>query len=322
MDIFENQSTFLIILVGILISLLILGFISAYFFRFRKRETQISNRLENLTSFQIKTSDVRETSNIVSHELSGSLFSRTVIIWFRQLLAFLGRFTPANRLIELEQKLTIAGDPGGLHAREFFALRLLSMLIGIFLAYLLNRDLGQISLTSLLYGFLILYTFFSFPEVWLRGKIRSRQAEISRGLPDILDMLSVCASAGLGFDQSLQKICEYWDTELGRELRRVISEMEVGTSRSEALKNMSKRLDVDELTQFVAIITQAEKIGMSYAEVLQSQAIQLRILRQYRAREIANRLPGKMIFPLAITIFPAIIIVILAPLIPVIMGAL
>jgi tight adherence protein C len=92
--------------------------------------------------------------------------------------------------------------------------------------------------------------------------------------------------------------------------------MEMGVSRATALTNLSNRLDVDELTNFITIIIQAEKMGMSYADVLHSQALQMRVMRQYRAREIANKLPAKMIIPLALFIFPAIIIVILAPAFP------
>ncbi len=84
---------------------------------------------------------------------------------------------------------------------------------------------------------------------------------------------------------------------------------------------MSKRLDVNDLSQFIAITIQAEKIGMSYADVLHSQALQLRVLRQLRAREIANQLPGKMIIPVVIFIFPAMIAVILGPAIPILMNA-
>jgi tight adherence protein C len=133
-------------------------------------------------------------------------------------------------------------------------------------------------------------------------------------------MLSVCASAGLGFDQSLKKISEYWDTELGHELKRVIEEMEMGVSRADALKNLSSRLDVEDLSRFVAILVQAERIGMSYADVLHSQALQMRVLRQLRTREIANKLPAKMILPLVLFIFPAMIAVILGPSIPVLMN--
>jgi len=159
-----------------------------------------------------------------------------------------------------------------------------------------------------------------YPSAWLNGKARNRQDEIRRGLPDALDMLSVCASAGLGFDQSLQKISTYWDTELGREIIRATQEMEMGISRSEALRNLSDRLDVNDLSQFVAIIIQAEKIGMSVAEVLTNQANQLRVMRQVRAREKANKLPGKMIIPVLIFIFPAMIAVILGPAIPLFMN--
>jgi len=150
--------------------------------------------------------------------------------------------------------------------------------------------------------------------------MRTRQDEIRRGLPDALDMLSVCASAGLGFDQSLQKISSYWDTELGYELQRTTQEMEMGISRADALRNMSSRVDVDDLSNFIAIIIQAEKIGMSYANVLHSQSLQMRVLRRLRAREIANKLPGKMIIPVALFIFPAIIVVILGPAIPTLFG--
>ena len=150
--------------------------------------------------------------------------------------------------------------------------------------------------------------------------MRNRQDEIRRALPDALDMLSVCASAGLGFDQSLQKISSYWDTEFGQEIKRTIQEMEMGVTRSDALRNLSQRLEVNDLSQFVAIIIQAEKIGMSYADVLTSQANQLRIMRQVRAREMANKLPGKMIIPVILFIFPAMIAVILGPTVPILMN--
>ena len=129
-------------------------------------------------------------------------------------------------------------------------------------------------------------------------------------------MLSVCASAGLGFDQSLQKVSDSWKTPLGFEFRRVVQEMEVGLSRSEALRNMSHRLEIKELSSFVAVIVQAEQLGMQIADVLHSQAEQMRLLRQFRAKEIANKLPAKMMVPLALCILPALIAVILGPMLP------
>ena len=91
---------------------------------------------------------------------------------------------------------------------------------------------------------------------------------------------------------------------------------EIGVSRAEALRNMSRRLDVEEISSFVSIIIQAESIGMSFADVLHSQAEQMRVLRIYRAKETANKIPAKLIIPLALLIFPALIAVILGPMIP------
>jgi tight adherence protein C len=188
--------------------------------------------------------------------------------------------------------------------------------MGIIGALLINRDFSRISTVSVLFGLFVIVACFLFPVFWLRGRVQSKQYEIRRELPNALDMLSVCADAGLGFEQSIQKISQYWDTALGHEFKVLTQELEMGITRADALTNMSSRLDVDDLTRFVAIMVQAEKIGMSYADVLHSQALQMRVLRQYWAREIANKLPAKMVIPLAIFILPALIAVILGPTIP------
>lgn len=308
-------------------TLLIIGGLIAFFglllaifgiTRAFKGGNKVSDRIDQFVIPERQPLEIEEEkAQIIPREISGSLLSRTLIAWFRKLLKFLGRFTPVRMATDIEHKLTIAGHPGNMHAAEFVALRFV-VLIGTFaLAILINRDISNFNMINLLLGFMLLIVGLLFPTAWLNGQMRKRQDEITRGLPDALDMLSVCASAGLGFDQSLQKISGYWDTELGREFLQVTHEMEMGVPRGEALKNLSDRLDVDDLTSFIAILIQAERIGMGYADILHSQASQMRIQRQYRAREIANRLPGKMIIPVALFIFPAMLIVILGPAIPV-----
>jgi tight adherence protein C len=129
-------------------------------------------------------------------------------------------------------------------------------------------------------------------------------------------MLSVCASAGLGFDQSLQRVSEYWDTPIGHEFGRVINEMEMGLTRRDALRNLSDRLEIREISSFVALILQTEQLGMSISDTLHAQADQMRIERRYRAQEQAQKAPIKMLIPMAILIFPALLAVILGPSIP------
>jgi tight adherence protein C len=139
---------------------------------------------------------------------------------------------------------------------------------------------------------------------------------IRRGLPDALDMLSVCAIAGLGFDQSMRRVSEHWDTPISNEFGRVVAEMEMGVSRREALRSMAERLNVSELSSFVSVIIQSEQLGMSIADTLHAQAEQMRIERRFRAQEIARTIPIKMLIPLAFLIFPALMAIIIGPAVP------
>ena len=310
----------ILILLGIVIAILGSGLAISGIIRLLKRGNDISTRLDQFVAIETQSSDNTIEGKIIPREISGSLFSRTIALWMNNFIHFLERLTPERMAANIEHKLAIAGNPGNMHAGQFFAMRALFLIGGIFLAFLLNRDFDNFSTFSLGFGILIILISFFLPTLWLNGQVQSKQFEIRRELPNALDMLSVCADAGLGFDQSLQKISNYWDTELGHELKRVTQEIEMGVTRGEALKNMSNRLDVEDLSRFISIIIQAELIGMSYADVLHSQALQMRVLRQYWAREIANKLPAKMIVPLALFIFPALIAVILGPTIPTIMN--
>ena len=313
-DIFSSNLRFIIL--GMVVALLVLGLVIYLITTRLKKGNKIASRLDSFVAPEVQPTIIPVSGQIISREISGSFFSRTPKNWTTRIVQSIGGKTPDKQAVALNHKLEIAGNPAKMHAGEFYALRFLLLLAGIFLAFLVNRDFQNINMTNFMFGILFIIVCLLLPSAWLDGLVRTKQDEIRRGLPDALDMLSVCASAGLGFDQSLQKISVYWDTALGFELKRVTHEMEMGVPRGTALKNMSARLDVDDLTRFIAIIVQAEKIGMSYADVLHSQAIQMRVLRQYRAREIANKLPAKMILPLALLIFPAIIAVILGPIIP------
>lgn len=316
-----NSNPYILIL-GVLIALLGLVFAIIGIIRFSKAGNKMTTRLDQFVLSEVQApSPTTEEPRIIQREIEGSLFSRTIVNWIRKILEFLGRFAPARLAEDTEHKLIVAGNPANMHAAEFIAVRFLVFIVALGLAVWLNRDIDNLDMLIVVLGLILAIIGLFYPTVWLNGRMRKRQDEIRRALPDALDMLSVCASAGLGFDQSLQKISGYWDTELGREFKRVTQEMEMGISRADALKSMSDRLDVDDLTTFIAILVQAERIGMSYADVLHSQAIQMRIQRQYRAREIINRLPGKIIVPVAVLIFPAMIVVILGPAIPTLLGA-
>jgi tight adherence protein C len=318
-DLMEINPLFIlmsVILAALGISLAIYGILNWF-----RKGNKVADRMETFVAPDRADEGEAEGRPIIAPEMQGSLFKRTVVAWVNGLLKFLGRYTPKSMVLDLEHKLTVAGRPGNLTPTSFFAIRILLLIGGLLFAYFMLRDADNININTIIFSLLIVLAAWFLPVAWLSQRMRARQDEIQRGLPDSLDMLSVCASAGLGFDQSLQYISEYWETELGEELKRTTEEMEMGVSRGEALRHLANRVDVEELSQFVAILIQAERIGMSYADVLHSQALQMRVLRQLRSREIANKLPAKMMLPLVLLIFPAMIIVLLGPAIPQLLSA-
>jgi tight adherence protein C len=132
-------------------------------------------------------------------------------------------------------------------------------------------------------------------------------------MPDALDLLTVCVEAGLGFDQAMQKVTEKWENELTLGFARVIQEIRLGKLRRDALRDMAERMDIPDMTSFVAALIQADQLGVSMAKVLRIQSEQMRIKRRQRAEKKAHEAPIKMLIPMAFLIFPSIYIVLLGP---------
>lgn len=327
------NSTIILVALGFLVA--IVGIVLTFRGLRTLGTDDISKRINEFVAEPTSTGVV-QTPVMVQQVISGSLIRRLLAPLAKRLINYFYRFLPAAAITELERKLSITRNPFGLRAREFNGLRYGLLFLGLLLAFLLNYpNLGQLFalltrtpigelivrfrdplFIRLYLGMILIIVFYLLPSIWLNALVRKVTTEIRQTLPDALDMLSVCADAGLGFDQALQRVSDYWQTAISDEFRRVINEMEIGVSRAEALRNMSERLRIDELSSFVAVIIQSEVLGMRIADVLHGQAEQMRILRHLRAREIAYRLPARMIIPLALLILPAIFAVILGPLIP------
>ena len=111
----------------------------------------------------------------------------------------------------------------------------------------------------------------------------------------------------------MAKVSEKWENELSLAFGRMIREVQLGKARRDALKDMSDRLGLPEMTSFVAAIIQSEQLGVSLAKVLRIQSDQMRVKRRQYAEEQAHKAPVKMIIPMALLIFPSIMIIILTP---------
>jgi tight adherence protein C len=227
----------------------------------------------------------------------------------------LSRLYPSRDIDRVHADLLKAGLTGSVRAEEFVALQVSSVLIGaaIGLVDLATRFGG----TKLGIALLILLPIFGAvgPAFWLRRRVSARFEEVTKDLPDVLDLMTISVAAGLGLEQAMQVSCSHFDSAVCDELRLTLREMELGLSRHDALENLKLRTDIDDLVTFAVVLSQADALGLPIGRVLQAQADEMRDKRRQRARERAAKVPVKILFPLAFCFLPAIMVIVLGPLV-------
>lgn len=154
------------------------------------------------------------------------------------------------------------------------------------------------------------------PKLFVVRRARRRQRSIQKALPDTLDLLTTCVEAGLGLNQALVRVADDilpLSRDMSDELMIVNLEIRAGSSRSEALRNMSTRTGLPDVSSLTAMLIQTDRFGTSIAQALRVHADTMRSKRRQRAEEAAAKTAIKMLFPLVLFIFPAIFVVILGP---------
>ena len=154
------------------------------------------------------------------------------------------------------------------------------------------------------------------PEIWILWRVSVRQHRLRRGLPDALDLLVICVEAGLGLDQAMLRVSQELKVvhrELSDELQLVNLEMRVGKSRIEALRELARRTGIDDIKALVAMLAQTERFGTSISQSLRVHSDDLRTRRRQRAEEMSAKTTVKMVPPLVLFIFPALMVVIIGP---------
>ncbi len=248
-------------------------------------------------------------------ELSQPFTERVIFPLARKLGEFASRFTPANIIQNYNKRLELAGVTGFWDGGLILVSQgLLAVVFGglIFLLFTLGPNRQPLG-TTLLLALVFALLGFAFPIMLLSSRISRRQREIRKAMPDALDLLTICVEAGLGFDAAMQKVSEKWQSELSLAFARAIQEIQLGKTRREALRSMAERIGIPEMTSFVAAVIQSEMLGVSLAKVLRIQSEQMRIRRRQRAEEEAHKAPLKMLIPMALLIFPSLMIVLLTP---------
>ena len=162
---------------------------------------------------------------------------------------------------------------------------------------------------------LLLVGFFG-PALWLRSKVDERQLQISETFPNALDLMQVSVEAGLSFDAAMTRVSNEMEISapaISQEFRLVQLEVSAGGDRDKALMDMAARTNVDEVRSFASVILQSIQFGTSVSDALTTYASEMRITRELKAQEMANKLPVKMSAVLASLMLPALFLLILGP---------
>ena len=257
---------------------------------------------------------------------------RRIPFMFRLLFPLAPNLVPIFRRTAFEKnntsvskKLVAAGFGGLLSSEEFLAMKVLSpAILGVMMSALIlalismvQGKVGQVLQShETSFIMIILLWFYAYPGLWLRQALFDRHRRIQKSLPFVLDLLTLSVEAGLDFMSAVQRIVERGKVDaLGEELLRALREIQLGKTRRHALRDMSERVDQQDMRSVMNALVQADELGVGIASILRIQSDQMRQRRFERAEKMANEAPVKMLFPLVAFIFPAVFLILLGPII-------
>jgi tight adherence protein C len=254
-----------------------------------------------------------EDADVFTHRMRQPFLSRVMRPLGAGFLDRITALTPRNYVLRVHHRLLLAGKSTSIRAEEYITGQVLATGAGLVLALLAVGFLDLSASRTTLAVVLLPGIGAMAPSAWLSRAVEERKESILRDLPDVLDLLAISVEAGVGFEAALEIVCTHFDSPLAQEFSRTLKEMELGLPRREALQNLKRRTEVPELSNFVLALTQADALGMPIGRVLHTQAREMRNKRRQWAREKAGKLPVKILFPLVVFIFPAVLVVILGP---------
>jgi len=290
----------------IAIAIVIIGFAITLAFAFSKKDH--SSTFEERLRAMARTP---EKVDLTELELSKPFSERVILPIVEKFGALVTKITPQEVIRETKRKISMCGmkvNPASfVTVQVMLAIGFPAMLgiMGVMQKAGGLKGVGILLMSGLLGYFM--------PDMWLKGKVDARKSIIQRKLPDALDLLTVSVEAGLGFDMALTKVVEKMQGPLAEEFGKVLHEVRMGKPRREAMKAMSDRVDAADISQFISALVQADKLGVSIANVLRVQSDQMRLKRRQRAEETAMKAPLKMSFVLVFFVLPALMIVLLGP---------
>ena len=228
-----------------------------------------------------------------------------------QLGGSLQRLLPVNWVKGIERQLVMAGEPTTVTG-FLVGVAVAETVLVLFGLTIISSGGGFGGTNTIILGGLGVVGLIG-PKIWLNNRVRFRQKQILKSLPDAFDLVTTCVEAGLGLEAALARVAEKVEGPFGEELAIMLHEVSLGRLRREAMKDLGERVGLPDLTTFINAVIQAESMGTSIAAVLRVQADQMRVKRRQRAEQQAQAAPIKMMFPLVLCIFPCMFLVILGP---------
>src|SRR5579862_131280 len=219
------------------------------------------------------------------------------------------QLSPRTRVAELQLRLAAAGLSGRISPQQFLALK---TILG-FVSVVIGFAAGGLSARGLLLAIVLVVGSRIVPEFTLSSLARSRAERLTAHLPAAIDQIAVSLEAGLGFDAAVSYFVRRGRSPLAGELRLMLTEIQMGEARTEAMKRLADRVPSDAMRSFVQTLVQSEGVGISRTEILRGQARDMRNRWQLAAEEKAQKAPVKMLFPIVIFILPVMFIVIFGP---------
>jgi tight adherence protein C len=270
---------------------------------FRRQQT-ISDRLTPL---------INRTGGLVKDELEIDFYHRIVEPFFQRISKGLAdRLLPSRVNEELNRRLKMAGAEYS--ASTYVLIRLVSTVLAaavtvIAVTFVHSLTLLQkIALPFVVAG--VVYLLFG---TRLTSKYQKRMEQLEDSLPEVFDILSVSIEAGLAFDGALRRLVQKTSGVVQQEFGRVLTDLQVGMTREQALRGLAERTKSAELNRFASLVAQSDKTGGGIGTALHIQGERIKEIRVAKAREKAASLPVKMMFPMVLFIFPSLFVAILGP---------
>jgi len=229
----------------------------------------------------------------------------------RGLTAAVLRLTPAGTVRRIDRLLARSGRPAAWPVeRVIVAKPVLALLAGalgvLFVSSNPKPMIGVLVIVVVVVAYFV-------PDLLLRSRGQERSQQIGLELADTLDQMTIAVEAGLGFDAAMDRAGRNGKGPLSEELVRTLQDIQMGRSRRQAYEALAARTDAVDLRRFVRSVIQADAYDISIADVLRTQAAEMRLKRRQRAEEKAQQIPVKVIFPLMLCILPVLFVVLLGP---------